>query len=91
MMREFEIVFWAALNTEEDIESLIKKNEDQANADQLTIQAIRSRLMLTAYSTKGELSDERTDAAVKAFFSEHFGHFVGKQPSWLLLDEPSSS
>ena len=47
--------------------------------------------MLTAYSTKGELADERTDAAVKAFFSEHFGHFVGKHTSWLLLDEPCSS
>jgi hypothetical protein len=34
--------------------------------------------MLTAYSTKGELSDERSDVAIKAFFSEHFGHFVGK-------------
>lgn len=33
MMREFEIVFWAALNTEDDINTLIKKNKDQANAD----------------------------------------------------------
>lgn len=37
MMREFEIVFWAALNTEDDINTLIKKNKDQANADQLII------------------------------------------------------
>lgn len=28
MMREFEIVFWASLNSEEDINTLIKKNED---------------------------------------------------------------
>lgn len=47
--------------------------------------------MLTAYTTKGELSDNRTDDAVKAFFSEHFGHFVGKHTTWLLMDEPSSS
>ena len=44
--------------------------------------------MLTAYSTKGELSDERTVVAIQAFFSEHFGHFVGKQTQWLLMDEP---
>ena len=28
MMREFEIVFWASLNSEEEINKLIKKNED---------------------------------------------------------------
>ena len=44
--------------------------------------------MLTAYSTKGELSDERTDVAIKAFFSEHFSHFLGKHTLWLLMDEP---
>ena len=47
--------------------------------------------MLTAYTTKSELSEERTDAAVKAFFSEHFSHFVGKHTTWLLMDEPSTS
>lgn len=47
--------------------------------------------MLTAYTTKGEVADERTDAAVKAFFQEHFGHFVGKHTTWLLMDEPSTA
>ncbi len=47
--------------------------------------------MLTAYSTKGELSDERTVVAIQAFFSEHFGHFVGKHTQWLLMDEPKIS
>ena len=78
MMREFEIIFWASLNSKEDIQVLIDKNKFSKNLEQSTIQSIRSRLMLTAYSTKGELSDERTDVAIKAFFSEHFGHFVGK-------------
>ena len=47
--------------------------------------------MLTAYTAKGELADERTDAAVKAFFQEHFGHFVGKHTTWLLMEEPSTA
>lgn len=33
MMREFEIVFWAALNTEEDIQGIIRKNEAQPNSE----------------------------------------------------------
>ena len=89
-MREIEIVYWAALNTEEDIKALINdlsKNEKEANTMQAT-QAIRSRLMMTAYYTKGQLSSEATELAVKEFFKHHFGDFVDKHTEWDLLYEP---
>lgn len=37
MMREFEIVFWASLNSKEDIQLLINKNKSSKNPKQSTI------------------------------------------------------
>lgn len=58
-MREVEIVFWAALNTPEEIQKLIKDVREkglQESVEKMVMQAIRSRLMMTAYYTKGEMS-----------------------------------
>lgn len=89
-MREIEIVYWASLNTNEDIKALVSdqpKNDASTNELQTT-QAIRSRLMMTAYYTKGQLSSETTEQAVKEFFKHHFGDFVDKHTEWDLLYEP---
>jgi hypothetical protein len=37
MMREFEIVFWASLNSKEDIQLLINKNKSSKNPKQSII------------------------------------------------------
>ena len=47
--------------------------------------------MMTAFYTKQKLSDERTEAAIQAFFSHHFDYFIGKHTDWLLLNEPDTS
>lgn len=44
--------------------------------------------MMTAYYTKGQLSSEATELAVKEFFKHHFGDFVDKHTEWDLLYEP---
>ena len=46
--------------------------------------------MMTAYYTKGQLSAETTELAVKEFFKHHFGDFVDKHTEWALLYEPPS-
>ena len=91
LMREFEVIFWASLNQAEDIEAIVKENEKEPNPETITIQAIRSHLMMTAFYTKQKLSDERTEAAIQAFFSHHFDYFIGKHTDWLLLNEPDTS
>jgi len=57
----------------------------------MTVQAIRSRLMMTAFYTKQKMSGEKTEAAVQAFFSHYFDYFIGKHTDWLLLNEPDTS
>lgn len=37
LMREFEVIFWAALNRAEDIEAIVKENETEANPETVTI------------------------------------------------------
>ena len=59
MMREYEIVFWVALNSQKDIEGIILKNARSTDPETKIISAIRSRLILTAYTTKCELSDKK--------------------------------
>jgi len=91
MLREFELFFWVSLNREEDIKAVIKEFRNEPNAEQMTVQAIRSRLMKTAYYTKQKLSPEKTEAAIQAFFSHYFDYFIGKHTDWLLLNEPDIS
>ena len=43
--------------------------------------------MMTAYYTKGQLSSEATEQAIKEFFRHHFGDFVDKHTEWDLLYE----
>jgi hypothetical protein len=62
MMREVEIVFWAALNSPTDIEELIASEKD--GRENHVLQGIRSRLMMTAYYTKSELSAKDTEVAI---------------------------
>jgi citrate synthase len=52
------------------------------------ISAIRSRLILTAYTTKCELSDKKTEEIIKEFYLDKFPVFVSEHTSWVLLDEP---
>lgn len=47
--------------------------------------------MMTAFYSKQKLSDERTEAAIQAFFNHHFDYFIGKHTDWLLLNEPDTS
>lgn len=91
MLREFEILFWIALNQRKDIEKLVLEFKAEKSAENLTVQAIRSRLMMTAFYTKTKLSSERTEQAVNAFFGQYFDYFIGKHTDWLLLNEPDVS
>jgi len=61
MLRELEVCFWAALNTRKDIEQVIAEFKGEQNAESLTVQAIRSRLMMTAFYTKVKMSNEKTE------------------------------
>ena len=88
MMREYEIVFWVALNSQKDIESIIIKNARSTDPETKIISAIRSRLILTAYTTKCELSDKKTEEIIKEFYLDKFPVFVSEHTSWVLLDEP---
>lgn len=88
MMREVEIVYWAALNTVEDILEVIKKNSQKDCRESHILQGIRSRLMMTAYYTKSELSCKDTEVAIQEFFNHHFGVFVDRHKEWYLLYEP---
>ena len=100
MLREYEIVFWAALNTSQDIEAIVRKykirdsmtsRSKRTHERQSILREVISRLMLTAYTTKGKLSDTRTNAAMEAFFKSHFSNFVSKHTVWSLCSEPDSS
>ena len=88
MMRELEVVFWAALNTAEEIEAIAKRSESELEAR--TTQAVRSRLLMTAYYTKGKLSGRRAEDAIREFFSHNFDEFVGKHAAWS-RDPPDTS
>lgn len=37
------------------------------------------------------MSNEQTESAVHAFFSNYFDYFIGKHTDWLLLNEPDTS
>lgn len=93
MFREVEIVFWASLNTASDIRAIIDKysSSSKKTVESLILRDIVSRLMLTAYTTKDKLSTTRTNQAMTAFFSKHFGNFISKHTQWSLLSEPDSS
>ena len=80
MFREVEIVFWASLNTPCDIRAIIDKytSSSKKSVESMILRDIVSRLMLTAYTTKDKLSNGRTNKAMTAFFSKHFGNFISK-------------
>jgi len=80
MMRELEVVFWAALNTDEEIKAIVKRSDQESETR--TTQAVRSRLVMTAYYTKGKLSGQRAEDAIREFFSQNFDEFVGKHAAW---------
>jgi hypothetical protein len=42
MMREYEVVFWVALNSQKDIEGIILKNTRSTDSETKIISAIRS-------------------------------------------------
>ena len=88
MLREYEILFWVALNTKKDIDQEIKEHRQDKNAETMTMSTIRSRLMMTAFYTKQKLSQDSTEQAINAFFWYYFDYFIGKYTDWLLLNEP---
>lgn len=61
MMREFEITYWAALNSPEEINKIINENINEAEGQKLTVEALRTRFIMTAYFTKQKLSMDRTE------------------------------
>ena len=90
MLREFEIVYWAALNTQEEIDNVVKNSQIEQEPSQKTMQAVRSRLVMTAYYSKGKLSGARTQDAIREFFSHNFDEFTGKHAAWS-KDPPDTS
>ena len=64
MMREFEIVMWTALNSEADIQELVKVKESNA----VIIKQVLNRILMTAYFTKTTLNDQKTSEIIEAFF-----------------------
>lgn len=96
MLREYEVLFWVALNQKKDIDQIVdeyktEKGNEEELAVQAVVQAIRSRLMMTAFYTKQKMSTERTETAVHTFFCHYFDFFIGKHTDWLLLNEPEIS
>ena len=80
MFREVEIIFWASLNTADDISSIVDKNATRSKScvESSIVRDIIFRLMVTAFTTKEKLSSDRSTQAMTAFLSKHFGSFLTK-------------
>lgn len=85
-MREFEILIWSSLNSQEIIENE-KILESQTQQKDLLY-----RLLMTGFYLKSKFCKKEEFEAIKAYFVSHFPQFLGKYTTeWLLLGEPDIS
>lgn len=81
MMREFEILLWACLNSKEYLNDIIGKPN--------SLSSLLTRLMMTAFYIKEKFSPQQESECIKAFWSQNFQYFLGKYTTeWLILEEP---
>ena len=64
MLREFDILIWACLNSKEVVGKTLKDKESQKN--------LLTRLLMTAFYLKEKLARKEEAEAVKAFFAKNF-------------------
>ncbi|CDW83815.1 UNKNOWN [Stylonychia lemnae] len=84
MMREFEILLWACLNSQEYLKDIINKPDAQKN--------IQYRILMTAFFLKEKFSSPQECDSIKAYLGKHFQNFMGKYTTeWLILEEPDLS
>ena len=83
-MRELEICVWYGLNTEANIQTIVNECKNEINKEMKIIATLRSRLMMTAYQVKYNLSETRTRDSIEAFFERYFDTFKGKYTIWEL-------
>lgn len=84
MMREFEILIWASINTRDLLDEVLLEKDSQKQ--------MLYRLLMTAFYLKEKLCGKEEFEAIKAFFGLNFPQFLGKYTTeWLLLAEPDLS
>ena len=82
LFREFEIVYWAALNAESELK-LVAISTQLAHAASPSVEnVILERLLMTAYSVKLKLSMPRTEEAERVFFENECDAFVSRYGKW---------
>ncbi|TNV83481.1 hypothetical protein FGO68_gene10512 [Halteria grandinella] len=86
MLREFEIIIWACLNSREQL-------DQEGVLGEANIQkAIFYRLLMTAFFLKEKFCKRDEFEAIKTYFNINFPIFLGKYTTeWLLLAEPDVS
>ena len=89
MMREFEVLIWASLNSKEQLEEegILKEGEKESPQKKVLY-----RLLMTAFYLKEKYCKKNEFEAIKAYFVQNFPQFLGKYTTeWLLLAEPDLS
>lgn len=89
MMREFEMIVWATINSREHIEAegILKEGGKESPQKQMLY-----RLLMTAFYLKEKFCRPEEFESIKAYFVQHFPQFLGKYTTeWLLLAEPDIS
>jgi hypothetical protein len=86
LMKEFEILIWATLNSKDIIE------KEKILEEQGPQKALLYRLLMTAFFLKEKFCKKDEFQAIKAYFIQNFPQFLGKYTTeWLLLAEPDIS
>lgn len=81
MMREFELIMWACLNSKEHLQKFSTMAEPQVQ--------LLKRLMMTAFYIKEHMSPKLEFECIKAFWVQNFQCFYGKYTTdFLMLEEP---
>lgn len=89
MMREFEVIIWATINSRDflDLEGVLKEGGKESPQRQVLY-----RLLMTAFYLKEKFCRKEEFDAIKAYFILNFPQFLGKYTTeWLLLSEPDVS
>ena len=89
MMREFEVIVWACINSKEylEMEGILKDGEKETPQKKVLY-----RLLMTAFYLKEKYCKKYEFEAIKAYFVQNFPQFLGKYTTeWLLLAEPDMS
>lgn len=86
LFREFDIVMWASMNSEPNINKILKMGANKDN----NIKNIHLRLLNTAYSLKTRFAEDKVNMAIQAYFSVEHPLFLGKYTQWSLLEDNDS-